>query len=363
MRELTTGELRFIDESTNNWRMYIYSKSGAKAMGGLQEQMNVLSEQYKEAFSEFYKNRIKKDSFADSIEIKNEFDKAYEKKNPAFYDINALIGREVKLVSEVIEADNLNTYISYMNNGEIIGVMEGRLTGIGVSNELDKKPEGLGIIEIFPEYICIHRIDTCMDVSEQAILDSIVKHIRQMPKADELPIYMFETGEDRKTKLEEVGFIRDKRQFMYELGMSSDLKKITFDKKSEMNVVLLEEVEEDEVLAFLMNAPYDPFFQIPYSDIKADNLSGSIVCKNKDRILAMILVEDDDRFIKIPWYYYKDKDAADACFFVLKKLIKNDYDSDMPILFLDSGKNKKELMGYFSEKIKEVPVHAYRLKP
>lgn len=362
MRELTIGELRFIDESTNDWKMYIYSKCRTRDTAELRERINVLSEEYKEAFREFYKKRLEKASFVDSIELKNEFDKVYEKKKPEFYDINTLIGRKVRLAAEFLETEKLNSYIPYMNNDEIQGILDGRLSGIAVYNEFDDKPEGFGIVEIFPEYIRIHRVGSCMDVNEKSILECVGKYISRMPSSGKLPIYIFEAGEGQKNKPEEAGFVLDKGQFMYELGMSSDLKKIVLEKKSEMNVVFLGEADEDEALAFLLNAPYDPFFQIPYADIKADNLSGSIVCKNKDRILAMILIEDDDRFVKIPWYYYKDKTAMDACFLVLKKLIENDYDSDMPVLFLDSGKNKKELMDYFSEKIREVPVHAYRLK-
>lgn len=360
MRELTAGELRFIDESTNDWRMYIYGKVEAKAAVELKESMNVLSEEYKEAFLDFYKKRIERESYVDGIEVKNDFDKVYKKRNPAFYDINGLIGREVRLVSKVLGAEKLNACISYMDNEEIQGILNGRMTGIGVYNETDGVLEGLGIVEIFPDYILIRRVDTRMDVKEESILESVGKYISQTTQENKLPIYFLDRGDGKKSSLEESGFVQDKKKFMCELGLSSNLKKIALEKKNDLSVMFLEEVEEEEALSFLLNAPHDSFFQIPYADIKADCLSGSIVCKNKDRILAMILIEDDDRYIKIPWYYYKDKAAMDACFFVLKNLLKNDFESDVPILFLDSGKNKKELMDYFSGKIKEVPIYAYR---
>ena len=360
MRELTVGELRFIDESTNDWRMYIYSKVDAKVAAELQERLRALSDEYKAAFLDFYKKRVEKETYVDAIETKNEFDKFYEKRNPAFYDINGLIGRDVRLAAEVLGAEEMNVCISYMDNEEVQGILNDRLTGIGVYDETDGILEGFGIVEIFPEYILIRRVDTCLDVREEAILESVGSYISQTTKENKLPIYLLDMGGGKKTSLQGTGFALDKKKFMCELGMSSNLKKIVLEKKNDMSVTFLEEVEEEEVLPFLLNAPYDSFFQIPYADIKADHLSGSIICKNKDRILAMILIEDDDRYIKIPWYYYKDKAAMDACFLVLKNILKNDFESDMPILFLDSGKNKKELMDYFSGKIKEVPLCVYR---
>ena len=210
MRELTAGELRFIDESTNDWRMYIYGKVDAKAAVELKESMNVLSEEYKEAFLDFYKKRIEREFYVDGIEVKNDFDKVYKKRNPAFYDINRLIGREVRLVSEVLGAEKLNACISYMDNEEIQGILNGRLTGIGVYNEIDGMLEGLGIVEIFPDYILIRRVDTCMDVKEESILKSVGKYISQTTQENKLPIYFLDMGDGKKFSLEESGFVQDK---------------------------------------------------------------------------------------------------------------------------------------------------------
>ena len=359
VRDLTMGELRFIDESTFGWKMNIYEKVGRNAPFELLKRMNQLSDAYKKAFLDFYKKRVA--YVLDSVELQNEFDKYYEKINPIFYDINTLIGRKVVLSARLLNLNDTNSFLEQMKGEEIQGIADGSLMGIGVYNQTDGKAEGFGIVEIFPEYIYIHRVRSIMDVKEKSIWSCVLEFIKNMPREDRLPVYTFVIEESSRGELKELGLIPDNKHFMYEMGIASDLKKLSFEKKPGMNVVTMEDVTEKEVLDFLLNAPFDRFFQVPYGDIKADKLSGSIICKINDKIAAMLLIEDRDDFMKIPWFYYKEKNAMKACFYILKNLLDVDYDPDTKIVFLDSGKNKKELKGYFSGKITEIPIHTYKL--
>lgn len=90
MRELTPGELRYINESTDGWRMYIYSKK-QEMTPEIQERMSELSTAYKEAFYAFYEDALQKGEVYDSDAVLKDFNEIYEKEHPEFFDIDALL--------------------------------------------------------------------------------------------------------------------------------------------------------------------------------------------------------------------------------------------------------------------------------
>lgn len=89
MRELTTGELRYINESTDGWKMYIYSKD-QEITPEIQQRMRELSTAYKEAFYAFYEAALQKGEVYDSDAVQKDFDEVYGKEHPEFYDVDAL---------------------------------------------------------------------------------------------------------------------------------------------------------------------------------------------------------------------------------------------------------------------------------
>ncbi len=87
---LTLGELRYIDESTNSWRMALVAKAADKGIrefsSEVENRMVDLSEEYKDAFKDFYEKAKAEDPTKDSVEIQNAFDEEYHKSHPEFYE-------------------------------------------------------------------------------------------------------------------------------------------------------------------------------------------------------------------------------------------------------------------------------------
>ncbi len=90
MRELTPGELRYIDESVNEWKMYIRIIAKQELTMEDERHIESLEKAYKEAFLAFYKEAVQREEDADSIEIHRAFNAVYEKEHPEFYDVETL---------------------------------------------------------------------------------------------------------------------------------------------------------------------------------------------------------------------------------------------------------------------------------
>lgn len=90
MRELTPGELRYIDESVNEWKMYIRIIAKQELTMEDERHIESLAKAYKEAFLAFYKEAVQKDEDANSTEIHRAFNAVYEKEHPEFYDVETL---------------------------------------------------------------------------------------------------------------------------------------------------------------------------------------------------------------------------------------------------------------------------------
>lgn len=84
MRELTPGEMRYIYESTNGWRMHIYSQSQGLTKED-EERMDELEQAYREAFYAYYEAALKKGEVQDSDALNREFEEIYEKEHPEFF--------------------------------------------------------------------------------------------------------------------------------------------------------------------------------------------------------------------------------------------------------------------------------------
>lgn len=91
MRELTLGELRFIDESANGWKMYIYQNMQRELTEEEKNQIHSLAEDYCKAFLEFYKSAVEKNNVVDSDDIHDKFDETYKSSHPDFYNFPSVL--------------------------------------------------------------------------------------------------------------------------------------------------------------------------------------------------------------------------------------------------------------------------------
>ena len=91
MKELTMGELRFLGESADGWKMAVYAKSEGKLSDAAKEKMDRLAEAYVEAFTAFYEEAAAKTDQRDTDELQESFEEVYRKEHPEFFDIDTLI--------------------------------------------------------------------------------------------------------------------------------------------------------------------------------------------------------------------------------------------------------------------------------
>ncbi len=138
------------------------------------------------------------------------------------------------------------------------------------------------------------------------------------------------------------------------------MKAISCKKTPGMRVIFAENIPE-KISEELHQLGGDYFFQFPYADFDPESFGGSIVCQKNGKITAYLLVEDNDKFVTIRKVYGKDRESLDACFFVLKKTVSENYPSDVRLVFLSTPKSKNwERERYFSN-IKKIPIQTMKL--
>ena len=93
MRELTVGELRYIDESVNPWKMQIHSKieNIEELPESVFQRMADLEKEFKDRFYEFYKKAVDEGTTLDSDQLLKQFEESFVKDHPEFWDMEALL--------------------------------------------------------------------------------------------------------------------------------------------------------------------------------------------------------------------------------------------------------------------------------
>ena len=89
MYVLTEGDERYIDESTTIWRMYLDQiiLGIGSCPHETEDRIKALDKDYRTGFRDFFLNAKRKDEGLTSDVIHNDFDAAWSKSHPEFYDI------------------------------------------------------------------------------------------------------------------------------------------------------------------------------------------------------------------------------------------------------------------------------------
>ncbi len=92
MIELTLGQQRAIEESTQGWRMLIASVGGSLSdvPEDLRKKIDGLEADYKKAFGEFYTQAVEAQDDRDDDELADAFDEKWATDHPEFYDMRLL---------------------------------------------------------------------------------------------------------------------------------------------------------------------------------------------------------------------------------------------------------------------------------
>jgi hypothetical protein len=87
MRALSTGEERFINESTSEWQMMInLIISPTELPDATNERIRGLDELYKKEFRDYYIENITEEGQVDASQIQSDFDEKWVLEHPEFSD-------------------------------------------------------------------------------------------------------------------------------------------------------------------------------------------------------------------------------------------------------------------------------------
>ncbi len=91
-KELTTGELRFIEESTDGWRMMVQEAMGKNSgiPDAVMERISELEDSYQEELLNFFVLEKKSSSSINADDIRSRFDEQWNEKHPEFFDMEKL---------------------------------------------------------------------------------------------------------------------------------------------------------------------------------------------------------------------------------------------------------------------------------
>jgi hypothetical protein len=92
MYALTTGDIRYIDEVTNAWKMYINPvlNSMETVPEPVASHIEELSEAFREGFFVFFRASMEKDETRLAGEVLGEFMTGWKKEHPDYYDMDQL---------------------------------------------------------------------------------------------------------------------------------------------------------------------------------------------------------------------------------------------------------------------------------
>lgn len=245
-----------------------------------------------------------------------------------------------------ITRNNVNDYISVLSLDEMLGIDSGRLSVLCAFDEENEKVAGILIAEVYETFIEIVNIRVMEDYRNRNIEDMLYDFVIDMPEELRLPVYSI--NPDNADFLLSKGFKEQESSYWYLSGHLRDMIDVPKPNAigKDIKLTTLVGATEEELIEFIVNEHADEFLQFPDKMYLYDRLSsGSIICKKAGKLQAVILMEELNDFLEIIYFRGKTPESLYLCFSVLKKVIENDYDDDLPIRFLVCNDDQKQNIG------------------
>ncbi|MBQ1527488.1 MAG: hypothetical protein IIZ75_10155 [Lachnospiraceae bacterium] len=263
----------------------------------------------------------------------------------------------------MITQENLGDYLPLLTEEEIFGLDADRFTLIGAFDE--EKNEALGVIsaEILPGYIRINRLCTAMGADDEKVREALLSIIKQSPEDISLPVCFFSAGQEEDTEFFlSHGFTEKKSKYYYIEGRLKDMTDFPgAGGEDAPEIRVLENVSEEELDQFIFQAPHDEIIQfpeLPVLSVERDRFSdGSMVCFKNGKPDAAVLFQDYDGLITIVWMYGEEPRDIYYLFYVLKKMLSQEFESGLRIRFLlyENGPGAGAVEKIFSDS-KRIPI-------
>ena len=237
--------------------------------------------------------------------------------------------------TEIITEESIGKYLKLLRNEEIFGILDGRISGIGACDDETDLPQGILTAEIHMDYIRIRRIHVLPEYREGDTAHILLHVVMDLPEDLKMPFMCYGTEDEIDTELlSEYGFKEISTDYSWIEGLLANYKEIKAPPKA-YEVGTLDKAPMDRVQRFVLESNYDKLLQIPDGYLEGDRFSdASLVCMDRNTIVSVILMEETDDTIRIPYMHTKNNLALLYALFVLRKLLNSEYESKARLQFL-----------------------------
>ena len=239
------------------------------------------------------------------------------------------------MITEVITEESIGKYIKLLKNEEIFGILDGRVSAVAAWDDEKEQPQGVLTAEIHMNYIQIRRLYVLPEYQEEDTRHILMNIATDLPEDMKTPIVFCGTDDEiDETLVAEFGFKEISSKYSWIEGDLENYKEIKAPMKV-FDIVTLDKAPMNRVQDFVLKSEYDRFIQVPDGYLEEGRFSdASLVCLNRDVIVGVILLEEMDQFIRIPYIHTKDNIALLYALYVLRKVLWMEYAPKAKLRFL-----------------------------
>ena len=263
----------------------------------------------------------------------------------------------------MLTQENLKDFLPLLTEEEIFGLDTERFTIIGAFDEEKNRAMGVISAEILPGYIRINRLSTASGADDEKVMEALLSIITQTPEDIRLPICFMSSGQDEDAGFFlSRGFTEKKSKYYYIESRLKDMADFPGAGGEDADEIrILENVSQKELDELVLRAPHDEILQfpeLPVLSVERDRFSdGSMVCFENGKPDAAVLFQDYDGLITIVWMYGEKPRDIYYLFYVLKKMLSQEFESGLRIRFLlyENGPGAGAVEKIFSDS-KRIPI-------
>ncbi len=249
--------------------------------------------------------------------------------------------------TEIISKDTLTTYLEILYNDEVMGMEDDRYTCFGAYNDKNGKPMGILVAEVLPVCIRIKRLFVVPEFRRKKVATTLFNALTDLPDEVRLPVIFHGTEEEYSEEfLNAVGFSEVESDFSYIEVLLQDYKKLTIPEyASAYQLFPADKVPEKSLRNFVLHMQKEFRTEFPSLFLNSEYFNdGSVVCMKSDKIVATVLLEETDDYIKIPFAFGSDNKGILFCFSLLRYELREEYDLEASLRFLVKNNKKKDVI-------------------
>ena len=263
------------------------------------------------------------------------------------------------MITEIITEETVKKYMPLLKNEEIFGIENERFTCFGACDEETGDPIGILTAEVYMEHIRIRRIFT--SPKDKKTEKALISLVTDLPEDMKLPVYCFGTDEEiDEALLLESGFTEVPSDYSYIEGTPEDIKDLGTPPKV-CEVRTLDRAPLTGVQNFITETQPDGILGVPDSYLDLNRFSdASLVAVNQHRIVGLLMVEETDDMIEVPYICATGNKVTIFLFYVFKKLLEAEYDAEARLRFVICDELKKVAINALMESGVEKKVRIFR---